>query len=322
MAVCPADADFEPHTTEDPPSIGTADQVYDDVHDDLGADGGPFVPSSVDQPGFLAAPLTRGQAPTIGTATITGLTEVTVTFTPSTEISGDPVDLFVVTSSTGGFTGSGTSSPVVVSGLAPGKSYTFTVKARNENGDSAPSSASNSVTLEPSAPTIGVATVSGVGEVDVAFTAPTGGQTITGYTATSDPDGVTGTGTTSPITVSGLDNGQSYTFTVHATNTTGDSAESAASAAVVTPPSAPTIGTATPGDGQASVAFTAPPGETVDTYTVTSTPGDFTATGPSSPLVVTGLTNDTAYTFTVHATNSGGDSPESASSAPATPTAP
>lgn len=91
----------------------------------------------------------------------------------------------------------------------------------------------------PNAPTIGTATA-GDTLATVAFTAPTdvGGGAITGYTATSSPGGFTGTGTASPITVSGLTNGSSYTFTVVATNSYGTSAASAASNSV-TPIMAP-----------------------------------------------------------------------------------
>ena len=80
--------------------------------------------------------------------------------------------------------------------------------------------------------------------------------------------------------------------------------------------------TATAGDGQASVSF-APPasdgGAAITSYTVTSSPDGKTATGPGSPLVVTGLTNGTSYTFTVTAHNLAGDSAPSAASAAVTP---
>jgi uncharacterized protein (TIGR02145 family) len=68
---------------------------------------------------------------------------------------------------------------------------------------------------------------------------------------------------------------------------------------------------ASAGAGQASVAFTAPAsngGSAITGYTVTSSPGSFTATGASSPLIVTGLTSGTSYTFTVVATNAAGNS--------------
>jgi len=91
------------------------------------------------------------------------------------------------------------------------------------------------------------------------------------------------------------------------------------------PPGAPTIGTATQASSTSvSVTFTAPadtgyPANTISAYTVTSSPGGFTATGGSSPLVVTGLTTGTAYTFTVTATNAAGTGAPSAASNSVTP---
>ncbi|MEI6753051.1 MAG: fibronectin type III domain-containing protein [Paludibacter sp.] len=87
----------------------------------------------------------------------------------------------------------------------------------------------------------------------------------------------------------------------------------------------PTIGTATAGNAQASVAFTAPTsdgGSSIIDYTVTSSPGNHTATGASSPIVVTGLTNGTGYTFTVTARNSVGSSSASDASNSVTPVSP
>ena len=89
------------------------------------------------------------------------------------------------------------------------------------------------------------------------------------------------------------------------------------------PPGVPTSVSATAGNTQATVAFTAPtfagvPG-TITGFKVTSSEGE-TATGSSSPITVTGLTNGTAYTFTVQAQNStgfGGSSSASSSISPA-----
>lgn len=88
----------------------------------------------------------------------------------------------------------------------------------------------------PNAPAISAVT-SGNGQVDVVFTAPAenGGSTITTYTATSNPGGITGSisqAGSGTITVSGLTNGTAYTFTVTATNDAGTSIASAASASV------------------------------------------------------------------------------------------
>ncbi|TAL70318.1 MAG: fibronectin type III domain-containing protein, partial [Bacteroidetes bacterium] len=132
----------------------------------------------------------------------------------------------------------------------------------------------------PTAPTIGTATA-GNAQATVTFIAPAsdGGSAITGYTATSSPGGLTGTaGSVSPITVTGLTNGTPYTFTVTATNANGTGPASSASNSI-TPsavPGAPTIGTATKGNAQATVTFTAPAsdgGSAITGYTATSSPG-------------------------------------------------
>ena len=93
-------------------------------------------------------------------------------------------------------------------------------------------------------------------------------------------------------------------------------------------PDAPTIGTATAGDTQATVSFTAPSnngGSVITSYTATSSPGGITGTlsqAGSGSITVTGLTNGTAYTFTVTATNDIGTSLASAASNSITPRQP
>jgi hypothetical protein len=166
----------------------------------------------------------------------------------------------------------------------------------------------------PGAPTNAVATA-GNAQASVAFNPPAsdGGNAITVYTVTSSPGNFSTTGSSSPLVVTGLSNGTAYTFTVVATNAAGNSVASVASAPVtpITVPGAPTNPVATAGNAQVSVAFNPPTstgGSTITEYTVTSSPGNRTTTGASSPLVVTGLSNGTAYTFTVVATNAAGNS--------------
>ena len=77
----------------------------------------------------------------------------------------------------------------------------------------------------------------------------------------------------------------------------------AAALTVATRPAAPAIGTGTPGNTTASVAFTAPAngGSVITGYTATC--GAFSNSWATSPITVSGLTNGTTYNCSVTATN-------------------
>ncbi|MEI7478706.1 MAG: fibronectin type III domain-containing protein, partial [Actinomycetes bacterium] len=217
-----------------------------------------------------------------------------------------------------------------VSGLTNGVEVAFTVTAHNAAGTSGaslsvavtPSSvpgAPRSVSAEPSA---SAAVVSWVAPVT------NGGAAISGYTVTSTPGLKTCSWTSGPLscTVAGLINGTSYTFTVLATNVSGDSSSSSPSSAVTpsTIPGAPTAVNAVKGNERATVSWTAPSsngGSAVSTYTVTSTPDALTCTWTSGPLscTVLGLTNGTRYTFSIVAHNTSGDGFPSVASSSVTP---
>ena len=268
-------------------------------------------------------------SPTIGTPTDVGTNvaygsgSVYVAFTPG--VGGGLASSFTAVSAPGSISASSSSSPIQVTGLTLGTSYTFTVTATNGYGNSLASSSSSSTTTTsiPQAPTIGTPTVSsgqsytGSASVSVPFTAgASGGKSITGYIVTSS-SGTTASGVSSPISISDTV-GIARTYTVTATNTNGTSIASSASASTtpISVPQAPTIGTATALTGStASITFIAGAtgGSAITGYTVTSSPGGITATG-SSPVTISGLTQNTAYTFTVTATNSSGTSAASTSS--------
>jgi len=189
----------------------------------------------------------------------------------------------------------------------------------------------SSIKPVPVAPTIGTATNVGAsrahnnGAATVTFTAPNSKLPISSYTVTSSPGSYTGTGSSSPITVAGLQSATAYTFTVTATSSAGTSAASSASNSITatTVPQAPTIGSATAGGSSATVTYTAGAngGAAVSVFTATSSPGGFTGTG-ASPITVSGLSNGTAYTFTVTATNANGTSTASSASNSVTPAVP
>jgi len=193
---------------------------------------------------------------------------------------------------------------------------------------------------------LGVTASSGDAQVFISFLSG-GGTPATSYTirnATASngilsPDVIVpsnGSTLTPAVTVNGLTNGVSYTFIVSATNAQGTSAFSAPSNSVtplaITVPGAPTGAAAVAADSQATVAWTAPVSNgnaTITSYTVTARvnglPSGNTATTPNGTTlsaVLTGLTNGTTYTFTVHANNIKGAGPESAPSNPVTPTRP
>ncbi|CAN5354762.1 hypothetical protein BH11PSE11_BH11PSE11_22410 [soil metagenome] len=274
-------------------------------------------------------------APVIGVAS-GGNAQATVTFTAPASNGGAPITGYTVTSNPAGGvdTNAGsTSLSHVITGLNNGTAYTFTVTATNINGTSAASAASNSVTPSTlsGAPVIGAATA-GNAQATVTFTAPAsnGGAVITGYTVSSNPAGgvdsnAGSTGLSHVIT--GLTNGVAYTFTVTASNANGAGPASGISNSVTpsTVPGAPVIGVATPGNAQATVSF-APPvsngGSVLTGYTVTSNPAggvDSNAGSTSLSHLVTGLTNGTAYTFTVRASNVNGAGIASAASNSVTP---
>jgi hypothetical protein len=242
-------------------------------------------------------------------------------------LGGDPVELL------------GTPTAAAVG------THTFTIIAQSVGGTV---SISQSFTLTvnppppaaPDAPVIGTA-AAGNAQATVSFTPPAtdGGAAITSYTVTAKDSknvangGQTATGTGSPVTVTGLTNGDVYTFTVTATNSVGTGPASSASNAVIpaSAPGAPVIGAATAGNAQATVNFLPPDsngGASIASYTVTATDhtnaarGGQTAAGTGSPVTVTGLTNGDSYTFAVTATNWAGTGPASSPSNAVTPEPP
>ena len=186
----------------------------------------------------------------------------------------------------------------------------------------------------PAASTINSITP-GNAQLSVAFTAGSdGGATITNYKYSTD-GGATFTAfspaqTTSPLTISGLTNGTTYSVQIKAVNSVGDgTASSSVSGTPVTTPSAPTISSITPSNGQISIAFTAGSdgGATITDYKYSTDGGTtYTLAGTTaSPIVVTGLSNGTTYSVKLKAVNSIGDgaASNSVSSTPRTvPSAP
>jgi len=91
---------------------------------------------------------------------------------------------------------------------------------------------------------------------------------------------------------------------------------------VVDIPTAPTIGTATVGAESASTTFTnSTVGGPYRSYIAKSNPSNITATGSTSPIIVTGLTEGTPYTISIAGVNETGTGEYSSASNSVTPTA-
>ena len=188
---------------------------------------------------FIDNAATAPSAPTIGTASITSATTVSIPFTAGAA-NGSAITSYTVTSSPSiPLTNSGTTSPMSVTGsFVKGQAYTFTIAATNEIGTGSASSASNSITpfpaTVPAAPTIGTVSAPNTTTISVPYTAgSSNGSTITGYTVTSSPSitlTLTSLATANPLTYTGtFIQGQAYTFSMTATNGVGPSSSSSAS---------------------------------------------------------------------------------------------
>ena len=261
-------------------------------------------------------------APTIGVATA-GNSQATVTFTGPASTGGSSITSYTVTAFPGGATGTGSGSPITVTGLNNGEAYTFTVKAANSSGAGAASAASNAVTPKSTQSiTFGNPGTQNFGTSPVLSATATSSLTVTFTSATTGVCSITSGGSLTFITAGNC--------TIHA-DQPGDASYLAAAqvsqsfAVNAIVPGAPTSATATAGDTQASVGFTAPAsngGAGITSYTVTVSPADVSpVSGASSPIVVMGLTNGQSYTFTVAANNSAGTGPASAASNSITPKA-
>lgn len=192
------------------------------------------------QTGLWALGISPPTAPTISTIAVSNQ-QVSVAFASPIELNGETITSYTVTCSNGQSV-SATSSPIVVSGLINNTSYSFSVTANSASGVSASSTsvtAIPSASTVPDAPTITSVLVSGATSVMISVSAPAnnGGAAITSYTAVSSPGNITSTlyqSGSGVITVSGLAQLVTYTFTVYATNAVGNSVNSGNSISITT----------------------------------------------------------------------------------------
>jgi hypothetical protein len=158
--------------------------------------------------------------------------QVEITFTAPSSDGGAEITDYEYQLDGGTWTSASTaSSPVMITGLTNGTSYSIKLRAVNSEGEGAESAAVTSTpATTPDAPTALVATP-GDAQVSVAFQVPSsdGGAAITDYEYQLDGGTWTSASTTSsPVVITGLTNGTSYSIKLRAVNSELHGAESVA----------------------------------------------------------------------------------------------
>ena len=267
---------------------------------------------------FFQIPPSAPQNYTISLSPPTNPTSIVVSFTAPSNIGGGITNYTVTPSLGSAQTGSTLSYTFI--GFTAGTSYTFSTVGYNTGGIGAAAVSAITYYTKPSAPSVTGVTFdppSTPTGVNVAFTSGGNGGGVLTYVATAyDSNSAvvsSATGNTSPVKITGLTGGTSYTYRVVASNPSVSSTASAASSSIIyyTNPSPPRSLTATPDIASAAISWQAPltNGGSAVTYRVVSTPAAYdsgTLSSSTTSITATGLSNGTAYTFTITATNIGG----------------
>ena len=283
-------------------------------------------------------------APSVLTATAVSSSQINLSWTDNaSDETGFAIDLAtdvnftqnLLTSTVG--PNSGSSASASVTGLSPGTTYYFRVRATNGGGVSANSNTANATTMAviqpPAAPTALSATAVSSGQINLSWTDNATSETgfaidlATDVNFTQNMVTTTVGANTTLTSITGLSPSTTYYFRVRATNSGGASANSntasaTTSAVVIQPPAAPTALTATAvSSGQINLFWTDnaanETGFAIDratnaTFTlnlITSTVG--ASSGSSASTAITGLSASRTYYFRVRATNGRGASANS-----------
>lgn len=270
---------------------------------------------------------TAPSAPTNVVATA-GDGRATLTWTRSPEAD---VARYLVKNSAGTTvaTVTGGATSTTITGLTNDTAYTYTVVAVDTSGntstESGPVSVTPKDTTAPSAPSNATGTA-GDRTATVSWTRSP--ETDVDRYLVRDSSGATvatvgATGSTA--TVTGLTNGTSYVFTVVAVDRAGNVSPASATVPLTpkdtTPPPAPSAAGSTAGNSTVTVTWTGSTDPDVDHYEVLDPSGTTRATAPagSSSATVSGLTNGTAYTFSVVAVDAAGNRSNASTAPAATP---
>ena len=209
-------------------------------------------------------------------------------------------------------------------GLLNGTTYFYVVSAANSMGESANS---GQVSARPNAPPpvpTGLSASPRNAKVILSWNASKGATSyrVKSSTTSGGPYTQIAAPTVTSYVNTGLTNGTPYFYVVSAVGSGGQSGNSAqVSATPIAPPAAPTELTASPGNTQATLSWTASSGATsyhVKRSTTSGGPYTQIAAPTATNYTDTGLTNGKPYFYVVLALNSSGESANS-TQASATP---
>jgi fibronectin type 3 domain-containing protein len=273
-----------------------------------------------------ATPAAVPSAPTLSSAT-PGNAQMVLTWTAPSIDGGSPISGYKVYRGTisGGealFTTLGNVMTYTDVSLTNGQIYFYMIAAVNSQGVGAQSNElSSTPTTTPSAPNL-ISATPGNSQVALAWAAPSsnGGSAVTGYkvyrgTASGGETLLTSLGSVLAYTDASLTNGQIYYYKVSAMNSAGEGPQS--NELGTTPgglPGSPTLNSATPGNSQIALVWSAPAndgGSPITSYKVnrgTSAGGEtlLTTIGNVLTYTDTSLTNGQKYYYKVSAANSVG----------------
>ena len=281
-------------------------------------------------------------------------TKVTLTWTASPSTDVDHVEITWARSDGSGTPGgpitvNASTTTATITGLTDETDYIFTLVAVDTVGNRAMHTDITGTTADITAPTaatiMSATPVAATVNVDLAWTPSSDSDvaTVSIEWTTSAPGVPNGSRNITPITattatITGLHPATTYTFTVHTTDTTGNSRPSTGVTVTtdtppdITPPAALTITTAIAVANSSDVTLTwSTPALDVATITVRwalfATPNTNIGTMPITPITtttatITGLNAATAYVFSVRVADAAGNSADSTTTTVTTNTPP
>jgi cellulose 1,4-beta-cellobiosidase len=282
---------------------------------------------------------TAPSAPTGLTAGTPTSSSVSLSWTASTDnVAVTGYDVYRGTT----LVGSSATTSYSVTGLSAATTYSFTVKAKDAAGNVSSSSSAVSVTTAnggtndttaPSVPTgltAGTTTQTSVPLSWTASTDNTGGSGVAGYEVLRGST-VVGTTTSTSYTVTGLTAGTAYSFSVRAKDVAGNTSAASSAVSATTQPGTVTDTTAPSVPGSLTAGTTTSSSVPLSWSASTDNSGGsglagyqvfqgstLVATVTTTSYTVTGLSADTAYTFTVKAVDNAGNASAASTAVTAT----